>query len=338
MTPATYKDIQRLTGLSLATISKHFNGGSVREHNRLAIESAAEQLDFRVNAVARSLRTRRSRTVGVLLPELRNDFHLSIVAGVEAALRREGVGVLVCSSHRADAPSAGGVDFLLDHRVDGIIAVPSAHDRASLVAAAGRGLPLVVVDRLVPGLRCDAVVLDNARASALVVEHLLAAGHRDLAVVTGTADVWSMRGRLAGFTRAVRAAGLALEPRRTVTGPLTVEAGREGVRSLLALEQRPTAIYATNHELMLGALIALNESGLEVPRQVSFVGFDGREVAAVSRPRTAVLVQPVQEIAAAAAELMRERLHLPEGARRAPRRLVLPGAYAPGGSVGPPPR
>ncbi|WP_432545787.1 LacI family DNA-binding transcriptional regulator [Kineococcus sp. SYSU DK004] len=333
--PPTYKDIQRMTGLSLATISKHFNGGNVLAANRAAIEEAAADLGFRVNEVARSLRTRRSGTVGVLLPALDNDFHLEVIAGVEAVLKDVGVSVVVVSSHTSAAGAAGAVDLLVDRRVDGVIAVPGRHDGEPLRAAAARGLPVVLVDRLVSGLDCDAVVLDNTGASAQVVRHLVEHGHREIAVVTGTPDVWTMRERLTGFRRAMRAAGLPVAREHVVRGPLTVRTGREAVHALLARERRPTAVYATNYELTLGAVVALNEAGVDVPGDVSLVGFDGEVVAQVARPRTSVYVQPVRGIAREAAELMRERL-AGDGEGPAPRRRVLAGRFVPGGSVGPP--
>lgn len=330
---ATYKDIQRVTGLSLATISKHFNGGNVLAENRTAIETAAADLGFRVNAVARSLRSRRSRTVGVLVPELDNDFHLSVVAGVERGLSARGISLLVCSSHQADRTGGSG-ELLLDRQVDGIIAVPSAVDVPSLQRAAELGVPVVVVDRLVEDLVADAVVLDNEGAAREVAEAFAGRGHRDVAVLAGPQDLWSLRGRLEGFRAASRAAGSPLGRNAVVTCPLTVEGGRAGMRRLLARRTRPTAVFALNHELTIGALTALAEGDVDVPGEMSVVGFDARQVAALTRPRTAVLVQPVREIAASAVELIVERLGA-EGADGSPaRRLVLAAEFVPGGSVG----
>lgn len=331
---ATYKDIQRVTGLSLATISKHFNGGNVLPENRTAIEAAARELGFRVNAVARSLRSRRSRTVGVLVPELDNDFHLSVVAGVERGLSAHGIGLLVCSSHQAGSPGGAG-DLLLERQVDGVIAVPSAADVPSLHRAVGLGVPVVVVDRLVEDLACDAVVLDNGGAARQVADVLARLGHRDVAVLAGPEDLWSLRGRLEGFRRAARAVGVPLGRGAVVTCPLTVEGGRAGTARLLSRRRRPTAVFALNHELTLGALTALTEAGVDVPGEVSVVGFDARQVAALTRPRTAVLVQPVREIAASAVRLVHDRFGA-DGVRPSPpRTVVLSAEFVPGGSLGP---
>ena len=327
----TYKDLQRETGLSLATISKYFNGLPLREPNRVAVEEAATRLGYRVNTLARNLRTQRSRTVGVLLPALTNSFHLSVIAGVEAALRDGGVGVVVSPSRGAEDPG-GAVDFLAGRMVDGIIAVPTAHDAPALVQAADRGLPVVLVDRLVEGLACDAVVLDNAGAAGQAVRHLVDHGHRRIAAVAGPSSIWSLRGRTDGFVAALDRHGLPHDAGSVQTGPLTIEDGRAAMRALLGAPERPTAVVCLNYELTVGALIAVNESGLRVPEDLSLVGFDSLDFARVIRPRPSTMVQPVHEIATRAASLMARRLDPASGAED-PQQVVLTAELVPGGSV-----
>ena len=334
----TYKDLQEHTGLSLSTISKYFNGLPVRESNRLAVEAAANELGYRVNTLARNLRTQRSRTVGVLLPVLDNNFHLSIIAGIEASLSTGGVGVLVSASHSADGEPGGAVEALADRMVDGIIAVPAPHDAAALTQVSSRGLPVVLIDRLVEGLDCDAVVLDNGDAVRQAVRHLVDHGHRRIAAVAGPPDIWSLQGRSDGFLDALRQHGLDVGPASVRSGPLTVESGVASMRSLLAEPERPTAVVCLNYELTVGALIAVNESGLRMPEDISFVGFDSLELSQVTKPRLSMVVQPTHEIAVRAADLMRERLE-PQSENPQPepyRRVVLPAELVPGGSVGRP--
>ncbi|PRY11873.1 LacI family DNA-binding transcriptional regulator [Kineococcus rhizosphaerae] len=333
---STYKDLQRVTGLSLATISKFYNGGNVRTENREALERAARDLDFRPNELARSLRTRRSGTVGVLLPELDNEFHAAIVAGIEHGLKDSGTRVLVVTTQGTSAGVTAAVNLLSDRRVDGMVVVPGEHDGEAVGAAAARGVPLVLVDRLVTGSAADAVVLDNAGATARVVAELTGAGHRDIALLGGPSSIWTMAQRAQGFRRAVRAAGIALARDRVVRAPLTVESGRSAMHELLGRSPRPTAVCTANHELTVGALIALGEAGIDLPRDLSFVGFDGQTLARVTTPRLTTFVQPAHEIARAAADLLRTRLS-PDGAGAPPRRVVLAGELVRGASVGAPP-
>ncbi len=331
--PPTYKDIQRLTGLSLATISKYFNGRTVLDRNRAAIEAAADQLGYRVNTFASNLRRGTSRTVGVLLPTLANQFHLSVVVEVEKQLRREGIGVLVTSNEGADASSGQeAVDLLLSRRVDGIIGVPAPTDLDALREAQAAGVPVVTVDWWLPGLEADSVSLDNEAAGRTAGRHLLDHGHRRVAVVVGEDSVSSMTGRLAGFRAAVAAAGLPDEPTvRQV--PLTVEDGYAAMTALLAADARPTAVFAANYELTIGVLTAINESGLRLGQDISMVGFDAVDLARATRPPLTVVAQPVTETATAAARLIRGRLDgtAPVGSAPVVRRL--PGRLLVGGSV-----
>lgn len=324
----TYKDIQAMTGLSLSTISKYYNGLPVREKNRLAIQEAATSLGYRVNTVARSLRSRRSSTVGVLLPALDNDFHLTIIAGVEAALRADGISVLVCSSR----PTPGdAVDFLMGRMVEGIIAVPTSNDVDALRKVAAQGVPVVAIDWVAPDLDTDRVVLDNLAAGAAVARHLADHGHRRVALVGGDPAISTMRERAEGFRSTLAARGITLEEECLTSGPLTVESGQASTERLLALPDRPTALFAANYELTLGMLIAVNDSGLRVPTDISLVGFDSAELARAVRPQLTMFEQPTPAIAREAARLVRERLDGQAGT--APETVRLGGRLLVGASV-----
>ncbi|MFG3340842.1 LacI family DNA-binding transcriptional regulator [Glycomyces sp. NPDC048151] len=325
---ATYKDIQRLTGLSLSTISKHYNGLPVRAKNREAIEAAAAELGFRVNAFARGLRSRRSRTVGVLLPALDNEFHLAIISGLEAALRPDGISVLVCATR----PEPGeAVEFLRSRMVDGIVAVPSPGDVEALRRAVEQGIPVVSVDWTDTELESDRVVLDNAGAGAAAARHLADHGHRSFAVVGGDPAISTTRERTAGFLAALADRGIEVPDSHVLRGPLTVDSGIEAVERVLSMSQRPTALFAGNYELTVGSLIALGDSGLRVGVDLSVIGFDNFDLARVVRPRLTIVEQPTDAIAAEAAALIRSRL---DGtADAAPRIRTLSSRLVVGASV-----
>lgn len=324
----TYKDIQAATGLSLATISKYYNGRNVLEANREAIETVARQLDFRPNQHARSLRSRRSRTVGVLLPKLDNDFHLTIIAGVEEALRPRGISIIVAAS---PDPDEDPVSLLMDRMVDGIVAVTSTHDIPALRAAAER-VPVVMVDWFIDDIRADGVFIDNAAAGALGARHLLDHGHRRIGFVGGEPVISSMRLRTEGYERALSSAGVPVNPALERLVPLTVDAGYKATLELLAQWPRPTGLFAANYELTLGAVTAVNDSGLRIGRDISVVGFDSRDLAQALVPKLTVIVQPTREIAQYAARLIAEHIESPDE-RPAPRIQYLEATLIPGGSV-----
>lgn len=324
---ATYKDIRRLTGLSLSTISKYFNDLPLREENRRAIEEAAAELGFRRNPFARGLRTRRSRSVGVLLPRLDNAFHMSIIAGVEAALRAQGVGIVVRATHD---DLVGGIESLREQMVDGIIAVPTGqHDPEPVTATLG-DVPLVLLDRKLDGVVADSVTIDNQGAGARAADCLLAYGHRHVAAIVGPPSVWTMQGRAAGFAQGI---GGQAEVELLETPELTVAAGYSAMAQALASRRRPGAVFCANYELTLGALTAISNAGLEIPGDVSLVGFDGGELAEVTKPRLWTLVQPVGQMAERAGALMLARL---AGDSSPAQDVVLSAELQPGNSVATP--
>lgn len=303
---ATYKDIRRQTGLSLSTISKYFNGRNVLEDNRAAIDAAVRDLDFRPNGFAQNLRSRRSQTIGVLLPALDNEFHLTIIAGVERALRRRGMSVIVAASPTADDQA---VDLLLSRMVDGIIAVAPDHDVPALRSAAER-VPVVTVDWAHDDLDLDGVFLDNVAAGSMAAAHLLNHGHRRIGAVVGDPAISSMRLRAQGFDEELaRVPGASLDVR---VGPLTSDFGRRAAVELLALRPRPTAIFAVNYELTVGTLIAINQSGLRLGRDISLLGFDSVELSRLTVPTLTIVAQPTFEIATCAADLIHHRIDHPD--------------------------
>ncbi|MDR1189074.1 MAG: LacI family transcriptional regulator [Bifidobacteriaceae bacterium] len=312
---ATYHDIRDLTGLSLSTISKYFNGRNILEGNRVAIERAVASLDFRPNEFARSLRTQRSRTVGVALPSLASGFHMQIVARVESVLRGHGVSLMVRSNGFEDAeqPADDAVGFLAAKMVDGLIVAPSPPDMESLSKL--RDKPIVMIDRPAEGIDSDAVIVDNEGAGASAARLLLDHGHREIGLLGGDPEVWTMPRRDAGFLAALADRGLSVRPECHLASPLTIADGTASMRRLLAVRQRPTAVFCTNYQLSLGALVALNESGLRIPDDISLVGFDIDEVSEVTRPRITTIVQPTAKIAAEAGRLMMAHLAAPPDAQ-----------------------
>lgn len=303
----TYKDLRRLTGLSLATISKYFNGGNVIDANRTLIEQAVQDLGYQVNDFARGLRSRRSLTIGVVLAELNSTFNTTIVSAMEERLREAGYGTIICDSRGSQETEAESLQFLFGKMVDGIVIVPVGDEVEPLAAAAERGVPVVAVDRLVTDAAVDAVVIDNRAAVASAVDLLVGAGHSDIALLAGPDTSYTMRERRAGFREAIRQRTGRL-PRAALTRPdeVSIQGGHQGLRRLLDLQRPPTAVVCGNYEFTLGAIMAMNE--LPPSRRPAIVGFDNLELARLIHPRPALVTQPVTLIATRAAELLLERI------------------------------
>ena len=229
---ATYKDIQRMTGLSLATISKYFNGGQVRSENRKAIEEAIQKLDFHVNAYARSLKSKHSRLIGGLIPELDSTFNTRMMAEAEEYLRQRGYGLIICDSRLDQESEKEALEFLLGRMVDGILTIPFDKTGQHLIEAWNRNVPVVLLDRLATEFQTDGVVIDNAEASRLAAEEFIRNGHREIAIINGPGSLYTMRERLRGFQETLIAHGLPIRQEWMLDGPITMDAGYENAKHL----------------------------------------------------------------------------------------------------------
>ncbi|MDL2233721.1 LacI family transcriptional regulator [Ruminococcaceae bacterium OttesenSCG-928-L11] len=329
---ATIKDIARETGLGLATISKYLNGGTVREKNRLAIEAAVDKLGYTVNELARSLKTSRSRTIGVVIPELGNAFVTTIITEMEDILRKNGYSVIVCDCRTDAAQEREAVRFLLQKRVDGILNMPVSRDGTHLDSALEAGVPVVLIDRMIDRLagKVHSILVDNAAGASAAVSRLIDAGHRHIGVILGPQGVFTTAQRHLGYSRAMTRNGLTPDAAFVVYGDYTVQGGYEGMRRLLELPGL-TAVFVTNYEMTLGAIIAGNELSVKIPERLSLIGFDNLQLSQVIQPRLTIVTQPLKEIGEAAAGIFLEAL---EADAPEIRELVLNTGLLEGDSVG----
>lgn len=306
---ATIRDITRMTGLSLATVSKYLNGGNVLPKNRELIEDAIRELHYEVNEVARGLATNRTRTVGILTHRLDNMFASTIITEIEDILRRNDYGTIVCGCRGDEALEKESLRFLLGKRVDGIIAIPTSQSSAYLEPALQRNIPVVLIDRIFHDRDLDCVLVDNEKASRDAVRMLIDRGHTRIGIICGEEHIYTAKKRFDGYIRAHREAGLTVIADYVQQGPMEeVEYGYRAMKRLLSLGLPPTAVFLTNYELTLGGIIALNEKGVRVPDDLSLIGFDNMMLSRVVKPRPWMVAQPMDEIAARAAGLLLERL------------------------------
>lgn len=303
---ATMKDLSRETGLGLATISKYFNGGNVREKNRVLIEAAVKKLQYVPNEVARSLKTQHSRVIGVVIPELSNAFITSIISSMEDILRKHDYAVIVCDCRSDVKREKEAVEFLMHRRVDGLINMATDTSGAHLKAPLSAGIPVLLIDRLIDSLRgrVSAVVIDNVHAAGQAVQKLINLGHRQIGLVLGSPDLYTTNQRLTGYLDALKEAGITPSDEYIRYGDYTMDGGYQAVQDLLALKQRPTALFVTNFEMTLGAMLALQRSGVRIPEDLSVIGFDKLELFGEIFPDLTLIRQPQLSIGREAASLM----------------------------------
>ncbi|WP_431857119.1 LacI family DNA-binding transcriptional regulator [Azospirillum sp.] len=331
---ATIRDVAARAGVSIATVSRVLNGGTPTTPETSArVRAAIAELGFRPNRVGRSLKEARTRTIGVLVPSLRNPVFADSVAGIQDAAAAAGYSVLIaCSDYDPDRERRA-VDTLLSHQVDGLVlTVAEAESSAVLAALAAASIPYVLAYNQPRDAAHAFVSVDNVAAARAMVERMLALGHRRIAMVAGRFRQ-SDRSRLRrdGFLAALAAAGLAPGP--VVEVDFADRRLDQHLAPVLAGPDRPTALFASNDLLALATIRALRDLGLRVPDDASVTGFDGIEMGALACPSLATLVQPAH----AMGERAFSRLSAALAGERPASALLLPFTIRPGESLGPAP-
>lgn len=344
---ATIKDVARRAGVSVATVSRVMNGTApVLAHTRERILTAARELHFTPNASARSLSTRRTTALGVVLPDLHGEFFSELLRGLDRVAQQHGRHLLVSSSHH-DPHGIAAALRAMHGRVDGLIVMAPDVAASALAESLPRNLPTVLVNCAersdatddVPS-RIRMLGVDNVGGAMAMVRHLASLGHRRIGFVAGAPDNADARERLIGYERAMEELGLEAPSRYRSCGDFSEESGWRATQSLLDASPRPTAIVAANDMMALGALRAARERGLDVPGDVSVAGFDDIPTARyVTPPLTTVRVD-VESLGARAASLLLALMTATEGETSPSprtRREVLPGVLVTRDSCGPPP-
>lgn len=306
---ATIKDVARLAGVSVSTISKYLNGGNVLDENAEAIRKAIAALDYRVNPFARSLKTQRSKSIGVLLPEMTSPFFGQVIMSLDRCLRERGYHTLIscyCSSYGLEREN---LQFLINNGVDGLVYAPediSAEEFHDLTS--NSNIPTVQIDRMVQGVSSDTVLVDNADAAYSAVRYLLQQGHRRIATITGPKSVYSAKERLVGYLRALSDHGILYDDHLVISGPYDFATGYRALDSLLNQPDPPTAVFTTNYDFTIGLVTAARERGISIPEELDIFGFDCVQICTMMRPPLPVIHQPEIEIGQLAAEYMIQRL------------------------------
>ncbi|HEX4932796.1 MAG TPA: LacI family DNA-binding transcriptional regulator [Gemmatimonadaceae bacterium] len=302
---ATAHDVAARAGVSQPTVSLVLSGNPkarVSAETRARVMRAAEELGYRPNVLAQGLVRRRSYALGVVVPDLGNPFFAAVVSGAEKVASREGYAVFLCET--GDTPIEQHLEALKSRQIDGVIL--DAVGAAALSTAALAGMNVVLVDESLDAY--PAVVSDAEQAGDLAGRHLLSLGHRRLAYLGPAIDASAFRLRERGFVRAVRAAGGPIESDAWRRVPPTVAGGLQGMRALLALRTRPTAVFCANDLVALGALKACAMARVSVPRELSIVGCDDIELAQLVTPELTTIAIPARELGARAARLLIRQL------------------------------
>lgn len=288
---ATIRDVARAAHVSVATVSRVLNdSGPVKHETRLRILEAAEGLHFSPNTTARSLSTRQTHNIGVLLPDLYGEFFSEIIRGIDQTIQSNGFHALISSSHTAASEVAAALRAMRG-RVDGLILMASGLEAATLARILPERTPIVLINANYDGPDYDTIDVDNFGGAFAITEHLLKLGHRELRMIRGAEGHRDASEREAGFCAALQRAGMPVHDHTIVAGEFTEASGFRAMQQILTEPNRPTAIFAANDSMAVGALHAAREAGLLVPEDVAVVGFDDISIGNyVSPPLTTVRV------------------------------------------------
>lgn len=332
----TIRDVARRAGVSTTTVSHVINRTrKVDAITAARVDAAIAELGYRPNALARSMRRGRTHTVGVILPDIANPFFGDLGRWLEDALFEASYSAIICNSDGDERKESRYLDVLLSKKVDGILLIAASQPSERLRHLVDSGPPTVVVDRELDDLAVPQVMVANHHGGFLAGQHLAELGHRRIGVIAGPGGLGTSAKRLDGVRDALAANGIAIDAAYLQRGDFRAAGGRSAMEALLALEPPPTAIFAENDLMALGALAAAHAAGLEIPRDLSVVGFDGIAFSADVTPPLTTVLQSTQGIAAAAVELLLDQLR--DGSVP-PRQVELPVALAIRGTSAPPPR
>jgi LacI family transcriptional regulator len=333
----TLNDVARLAGVSSMTVSRVINNsGHIGPETRAKVNQAIVELGYMPNVLARQLRSKRTKTIALVLTDITNPFFTTIARGVEDTARAQGYAVMFCNTDESEAEEIEYVRMLIQRRVDGILLVPATDSSGSLQLLHKHGLPVVVLDRHVRSGQVDEVRTDSEAGAYLAIRHMIDLGHRRIAVLTGPADVSTSMDRVAGYRRALAEESLEPDSRYILFGEYNDASGFEMTQRILAARPRPTALFAANNFIAFGAIQALREAGLSIPEEMSIAVFDDLPQGWVFDPFLTVVSQPAYEIGRQATELMLERLTGEAPAE--PRTIVLPSELIARRSTAPPRR
>jgi LacI family transcriptional regulator len=336
------RELARRSGVSVATVSRALNGrAEVSPATRQRIVELARELGYSPNHPARTLVRRRSDMVGLLWDtgaeiqahDNRHPFLQDLLIGLKHALSNAGYHLMLLSTARADAHVDVYVRAARQHNLEGVLMMAVDERQPTITALVASQVPCVGIDLLVEGPRATCVTSDNRAGAAAAVRHLHALGHRRIATITGPPHMLPAAERLAGYRHELARLGLEYRDEYVARGDFFPPSGYACMRSLLALAEPPTALFAAGDEMAIGALHAISDAGLQVPGDIALVGFDDIEAASLVRPALTTIAQDRRAFGAAAVAALVDAIAVPGGGVPGD-----PGDGGPSGGVVPAPR
>lgn len=308
MSASTIQDVAKAAGVSVATVSRVLNkSSSVTRSTREAVLDAIKQMDYRPNLLGRNLRRTETRLILALLPNIANPFYARIVKGMEDIARKNGYNVMLCNTDSNAERERVYLELLKNRLADGVIFMAPEIDGKELTAI-GRDFPVVQCCEYKEGAQVPLASIDNHTAAKKAAKHLISLGHKRIGMISCDNSFLSTIRREQGFKMALEEAGIVFDEQLVVYGDYSFKSGRRAAFSLLALDERPTAIFAISDIMAIGVLRAAREKGLRVPEDLAVVGFDNISFASMCSPMLTTVSQPKYDIGCTAMELLLRKM------------------------------
>jgi LacI family transcriptional regulator len=306
---ATMKQVAERAGVSISTVSHVINNTRVVSDGvRQRVLGIIDEMRYIPSAVARSLKNDKTNTIGVLVPNSSNPYFAELIGWIEEAAFQLGYNIILCNAHGGAQKQAAYLRLLMEKRIDGLVLVASGADDEQSVLLRHEAVPIVQLERALPGLDADLILAGQEEGSYAATRHLIELGHRAIACVAGPADLPRTRERVGGFARAMAEAGLTVPLGRIVHEEFTSAGGHAAFTRLLAGPHPPTAVFVTSDLMALGGLCAAGVAGVRVPAQLSVVGYDDIAGAGYALPPLTTVASPKRAMASLAIERLIERI------------------------------
>jgi LacI family transcriptional regulator len=316
----TIRDVAARAAVSAATVSRVLNGRvDVAPDLRDRVLDAVAELSYRPNGAARSLRTRATTVLGLIISDITNPFFTSMVRGVEDSAQEAGYSVVLANTDEDLDKERRYVEVAAAEQMAGVVLSPASSSQTSISYLTERNIPVVTIDRRLRGAPVDSVTVNNFRGAFEATEHLIEQGCRRIGFVAGPVTTTTGSRRLAGYKAALRAAGLPDDPDLVASGDFRIDGGRSATEELL--QHKLDGLFAANNLMTIGALETLGAHGIEPGRDLAVVGFDDINWATALRPPLTAVSQPTYEIGRTTAELLLRRIR---GEQLPVQRIVLP--------------
>ncbi len=305
----TIKDVAKEGGVSITIVSRVLsNYGSFSEESKSNVLKAVEKLNYKPDIVARSLRTKKSKVIGVIVSDIVTFFFTTLVRGVEDVANQGNYSVILCNSDEDPIKEREYLLALYERGVDGLIISPSPGNDSYLKKLARGGTPIVLVDRKVKALRVPMVMVDNESGAYEAVSYLIDLGHRRIGIIAGLKGTSTSEERLAGYERALKEHHLSQNPELTKAGDYRRERAKEAAEEFLRMKNPPSALFVSNEPMTNGALLALRENKVKIPEEMSIIGFDDPIWAPLTNPGLTTVSQPSYSIGTLACQTLLKQI------------------------------